>query len=228
MVVLSLKADIALCRRCCGNPFLGEVLAGCLECLQLGRNEHTSPRDVVCAALDVEVEGIVSLSTSLNLELSQALVFTSIAPAMAWNWGCSGCLSAGRPAAKASQWVDSTKRCAEGTCQSSALLALPTESLIHPCAPYLPPVYSALVSSQNWALAGQDSHVRLTAVTLSCTVSQLFRALLGVREGKCMTFYLAETRGCTVPRAADALSSKALNCQSGPLLSKSCGEERGS
>lgn len=60
MVVLTLKADIALCRRCCGNPFLGEVLAGCLERLQLGGNEHTSPRNVVCATLDVMV-GVLSV-----------------------------------------------------------------------------------------------------------------------------------------------------------------------
>ena len=60
---------------------------------------------------------------------------------------------------KASQWVDSTEHCAEGRCQSSALLALPTGSLIHPCAPCLLPVPSALVASQNWALAGRDSHM---------------------------------------------------------------------
>lgn len=65
MIALTLKADISVCRRCCGNPFLGEVLAGCLECLQLGRNEHASPRDVVCAVLNVEVGGIVSPATSL-------------------------------------------------------------------------------------------------------------------------------------------------------------------
>lgn len=65
MIALTLKADTSVCRRCCGNPFLGEVLAGCLECLQLGRNEHASPRDVVCAVLNVEVGGIVSPATSL-------------------------------------------------------------------------------------------------------------------------------------------------------------------
>lgn len=106
MVALTLKADTTLCRRCCGNPFLGEVLAGCLERLQLGGNEHASPRDVVCAALNVEVGGVVSPGTSLDPELSQALVFAGITPAMAWNWACSCCLSAGRPAARpASGWI---------------------------------------------------------------------------------------------------------------------------
>lgn len=40
-------AAVTLCRRCCRNPFLGEVLAGCLECLQLGGDEHAAPGDVV-------------------------------------------------------------------------------------------------------------------------------------------------------------------------------------
>lgn len=59
---------------------------------------------------------------------------------------------------KANPWVDRTKHCAAGNCQSSAQLALPTVSLIQPCAHCLPPASSALVTSQNWAPVGQDSH----------------------------------------------------------------------
>lgn len=154
MVALMLKADIALCRRCCGNPFLGEVLAGCVECLQLGRNEHTSPRDVVCATLDVEVGGIVSQPQP------RVLPGTGVCwdiPAMAWNWGMLRLLVSWETSSKASQWVDSTAL--KGDARTQPLLALPTGSLIHLCAPCLPPVSSALVASQNWAQAGQDSHM---------------------------------------------------------------------
>ena len=101
MVALTLKANINLCRRCCGNPFLGEVLAGCLECLQLGRNEHTSPRVVVRAPLRSGSWGVFSaFPPALTQTFSQVLVFAGITLAMACNWGCSGCLSAGRPAAR--------------------------------------------------------------------------------------------------------------------------------
>lgn len=95
MAVLTLKADTVLCRRCCGNPFLGQVLAGCLERLQLGGNEHASPRDVVRVPLTVERGASVSPATSLDPELSQALVIAGITPAIARNWRCSRCLSAG-------------------------------------------------------------------------------------------------------------------------------------
>lgn len=45
----SLKALICLCRRCCGDPILGEVLAGYPQRLQLGGDEHAAPGDVVHA-----------------------------------------------------------------------------------------------------------------------------------------------------------------------------------
>lgn len=92
MAALTLKANIHLCRRCCGNPFVGEVLAGCLERLQLGGNEHASPRDVVYVSFDVHVGSVVSPATRLSPELHKALVFAGITPAVAWIWGCSDCL----------------------------------------------------------------------------------------------------------------------------------------
>jgi len=152
VVAFGLKAGLALCRRCCGNPFLGEVLAGCAERLQLGGNEHASPRDVVCAALSVEV-GVLSVLPPDPPSASRALVFAGVTPAVAWNRGCSGCLSAGRPAARPASGGTALNAAPKGDARAQPSWLLPT--LIPPCAPCLPPVSSA----RNWALAGQDSHM---------------------------------------------------------------------
>lgn len=141
-------------------------MAGCLERLQLGGNEHTSSRDVVRAALSVEVGGVVSPATSLYPELFHALVLAGIAPAVACNWGCLGFLSAGRPAARpAGGWI-ALNTARKGRCQSSALLASPMGSLIHLCAPCLPPAQLLLGPSRT----GQPQ-VRLPALTFTHTLS---------------------------------------------------------
>lgn len=143
MAALTLKAGTSLCRRCCRDPFLGEVLAGCPERLQLGGNEHASPRDVVRAPFSVEVGGRSVLPPASTHSYPVEMVFAGITPDVAWK-------------------TIATRPASERTGLNNALREMPELLLCGPIisiAPCLPPVASALVASQNWVLAGQDSHM---------------------------------------------------------------------
>lgn len=145
MIALTLKAGTVLCRRSCGNSFLGEVLAGCLQRLQLGGDEHASPRDVVCAVPDGEVGGVVRFC---HQPLARAVPGTDVYWDAAVELWVLRLFVSSENGSKASQWVDSTEHCTEGRCQSSDILTLPTGSLIHPCALCLPSVSSLCGQSE--------------------------------------------------------------------------------